>query len=524
MISLENAAKIHSELQNIFENGESKFLSESNIHSNHEICQYMDILNSQYKSYHMSNLSGQDFIQSLKVDGEEVVGYKKVEVYRNNYNYYYNSLRNKSYTEDRFYVDIEKICELANPAPFGKGSETVYDEEVRKALEIKADRIKIIKKENNTKNFFDEQFKEMIPAGKKFVYKLYKMQIYQEGGKFESHKDTIHTPNHYATLVVSIPTTFTGGELVSCSRVAPPHDAVEKVEKEVEKDEKDERDEVEIEVETEDEVDEDEVKNKYLFKCNFSNYYEKSIIFLTDVDHEVKPVTSGTRIVLQYDVYIEEKEEENKKSENEEGGEKSEIEGEKDEENDYENDYDEDNSECPYNKPLKEFLCNQNYIEELNINVDQKILSSLKKFLEEKSITEVCFLLSHKYPLSISKEYLKNGDLKLYQTLIQKYDVELGYVVNHYMSDYDDSYDETRMDLKVMSYTDLQNFLEYCKTKKETNLESKVETKKPPIHIFVTSADFNCTVSKYYVEHTGNEAAPAEYSYVSIALCVKIRE
>ncbi len=507
MISLENAAKIHSELQNIFENGESKFLSDSNVHSKHEICQYMDILNSKYKSYHMSNLSGQDFIKSLKVDGEEVVGYKKVEVHRNNYNYYYNSLRNKSYTEDRFYVDIEKICELANPAPFGKGSETVYDEEVRKALEIKADRIEITQK--NSKNFFNEEFKEMIPSGKKFVYKLYKMQIYQKGGKFENHKDTIHAPNHYATLVVSIPTTFTGGELVSSSRVAPPHDAYEKEVEEVEK--VDAEDEVVYEDE---EVDYNEDKNKYLFKCNFSNYYEKSIIFLTDVDHEVKPVTSGTRIVLQYDVYIEEKEE----------NEKSEIE----EEDDYENDYDEDNGECPYNKPLKEFLCHQNYIEELNINVDQKILSSLKKFLEEKSITEVCFLLSHKYPLSISKEYLKNGDLKLYQTLIQEYDVELGYVVNHYMSDYDDSYDETRMYLKVMSYTDLQNFLQYCQIKEENEenekKEKKVETKKPPIHIFVTSANFNCTVSKYYVEHTGNEAAPAEYSYVSIALCVKMRE
>ena len=496
MLSLENAAKIHDELKNIFETGESKFLSESIVHSKHQICQYMDILNSQYKLYHMSKLSGEDFIKSLKVDGQEVVGYKKVEVYRNDHNYYYNSLRNKSYSRDEFYVDTEKICELANPAPFGKGSETVYDEEVRKALEIKADRIEIRQK-NSKKSNFDEEFKEMIPTGKKFVYKLYKMQIYQKGGKFESHKDTIHAPNHYATLVVSIPTRFTGGELVSSSRVAPPHDAIEKEYNEREE----EVDETEV-AEVEDEVD----KNKYLFKCNFSNYYEKSIIFLTDVNHEVKPITSGTRIVLQYDVYLEDLEEVKK------------VEEEVDDE--YENDYDEDSGECPYNKPPKEFLCHQNYIEELNINVDQKILSSLKKFLEEKSITEFCFLLSHRYPLSISKEFLKNGDLKLYQTLIQEYDVELGYVVNHYMSDYDDSYDETRMDLKVMSYTDVQKFLQYCQINEE---DEKVVTKKPPIHIFVTSGDFNCTFSQYYIEHTGNEAAPAEYSYVSIALCVKMR-
>jgi len=195
----------------------------------------MDILSSKFKSFEFSNLSAEDFIQSLKVDGEEVIGYKTVEYHRNSSDYYYNSLRNKAYTRNEFYVDTEKIINLATPAHFGKGTETVYDEEVRKALEIKADRIEITQKPHINKSshttYFDykynEAFQDIIPSGKKFVYNLYKMQIYQEGGKFERHKDTIHAPNHYATLVVSIPVKFTGGEL--CGGVAPPRDALLKI-------------------------------------------------------------------------------------------------------------------------------------------------------------------------------------------------------------------------------------------------------------------------------------------------------
>lgn len=541
MISLENAAKIHAELTNIFENGESKFLSKSTVYSKHQICQYMDILSSQFKSFEFSNLSAEDFIQSLKVDGEEVIGYKTVEYHRNSSDYYYNSLRNKAYTRNEFYVDTEKIINLATPAHFGKGTETVYDEEVRKALEIKADRIEITQKPHINKSsqttYFDykynEAFQDIIPSGKKFVYNLYKMQIYQEGGKFERHKDTIHAPNHYATLVVSIPVKFTGGEL--CGGVAPPHDAILKSKEEVEV-----ADEVEEVLENED--------HNYLFKTNLSDYYEKSIIFLTDLDHEVKPVTSGTRIVLQYDVYLEDLfQEVDEKDELKEGKiENEETDDNENENESYENDYDEDNTECPYNRPTKEFLCDQKYIEDLILNIDEKILTSLRKFIEEKYVNEVCFLLSHKYPLSISKEYLKNGDLRLYEVLSKEYDLELGYVVNHYVSDYEDCYDETRMELKVMSYQDVQNFLQYCQgNESETNetknlnetrrtgAEPRDETNnlnetrctgsEPSIPIFVSSANFNCAVFQYYIEHTGNEAAPAEFSYVSVALCARGR-
>ena len=103
------------------------------------------------------------------------------------------------------------------------------------------------------------------------------MQIYQEGGKFERHKDTIHAPNHYATLVVNVPNSFTGGELVLYK------DSYRNEENKLE-------------------------NENILHTCKFTGWDEGSILFLSDIDHEVKPVKSGIRIVLQYDVYIEDKE------------------------------------------------------------------------------------------------------------------------------------------------------------------------------------------------------------------------
>jgi DnaJ family protein A protein 2 len=83
------------------------------------------------------------------------------------------------------------------------------------------------------------------------------MHIYEVGGHFEKHKDTIHAPNHYATLVMGLNSEYTGGELV-------------------------------LEANGKDHI--LDVKNGYA-------------IFLTDMNHQVKEVTSGTRIVLQFDLY-----------------------------------------------------------------------------------------------------------------------------------------------------------------------------------------------------------------------------
>lgn len=198
MLSLQKASHIYSEFHNIMNTGESPFLSDAIVHGSDKICELMDNLNADSILYLESFLSAENFIKSVNIDNIEVIGYKK----DNNRCHY-----------EKFYVDIDKICEMANPALFGKGNETIYDENVRKAFDIKADRIRL-KVTEPIENKFNYFFKDIIPLNKKFKYELYKMHIYKEGGKFSRHKDTIHAPNHYATLVISIPTEYTGGELL----------------------------------------------------------------------------------------------------------------------------------------------------------------------------------------------------------------------------------------------------------------------------------------------------------------------
>lgn len=153
--------------------------------------------------------------------------------------------------------DAASIMKFATPAPFGKGSETVFDDKVRRALEIPAHRLNF----QELNGFFTEHLSRCLgilgKRGSRLSPRLYKLHIYQEGGMFKPHRDTIHDPNHVATMVVQLPSEFTGGELVLHHNGAT--------------------------VETEGNI----------------------FMFYTDVEHEVRPVTSGVRMVLQFDLYEE---------------------------------------------------------------------------------------------------------------------------------------------------------------------------------------------------------------------------
>ena len=438
MIDLQKAAIIYGEIERIIKDCDSPFLTPSINQTSHKICTLMNNLNLESSLFYKCELNFKSFFTSLNIDGIEVIGYK------------FN--KNRYYSE--FYVDTESICNLANPAPFGKGSKTIYDENIRKALEITADRIETKCKPDTYYDRFENVFKSIVPPGKKFNFKLYKMHIYQEGGKFEKHKDTLHASNHYATLIVGIDTKFNGGKLHLYEN------------------------------------------EKELITCSFNCWGENSIIFLTDVEHEVMPVTSGTRIVLQYDVYLEDENISYKEEKQDE-------------------DEDED---CVFNKKNKKYLSAENYIQNLNTNIDNILIEEIYKFIEENPHDEICFLLSRKYPLSFSLDYLKAGDLKLFNILKDKFFIEIGYVVNKIKSDYEGSY-YNKDTLKVVNYTNTKKLLEKFNGKEI----KKSELSHKNTHVFIAGGDFNNTVSINYVEHTGNESAEGEYTYVSFVLNCKKR-
>ena len=442
MMNLGKAAIIYSEMGKIFKDGDSPYLTEAIKHQKHKICDLMHILNSEAVLYIKRSTSTTNIIKSLKVDDIEVVGLKRKGYYMSQH------------------VDKNTICELAKPAPFGKGNETVYDEEIRKALEISGDRIKIQYENPNVfKTYFNDVF---IPKNKKFSFKLYKMQIYKEGGKFKRHKDTVHAPNHYATLVLGITYDYMGGDLVLYGD-----------------------------------------DGNELTQCNFNTRVYESIMFLTDVDHEVLPVTSGIRIVLQYDVYLEDNlEEVNKENLDEETDEET-----------YEEELEED---CVFNIGAKNFLSRREYVENLSNNINVTLLDEIDKFMNDNPKDEFCFLLTREYPLAISIENLKAGDRTLYDILSSKYSVEIGYVVNSFKTDYEGKCDpDEKRKLKVMNYSNTQKFLNKFNNKEI--LDNK-EKDKNNTHLFISSASFNQTKYESYIEYTGNEAAEGEFTYVSVVL------
>jgi hypothetical protein len=108
-------------------------------------------------------------------------------------------------------VNVNLIRELGQVAPFGLGPETVVDETVRKAIEIPADRITI---ELDNFDAITRALKEIAPKCKKLVPKLYKLHMYEEGGMLKAHRDTMHAPNHYATLTIGLATEYTGGDFI----------------------------------------------------------------------------------------------------------------------------------------------------------------------------------------------------------------------------------------------------------------------------------------------------------------------
>ncbi|RFN45751.1 hypothetical protein FIE12Z_10007 [Fusarium flagelliforme] len=92
--------------------------------------------------------------------------------------------------------------------------------------------------------------------------KLYKMLLYEEGAMFKPHTDTEKIPGMFGTLVISLPSKHTGGEVVMkhCGE-------------------------------------------KMVYKS--SNYQTSCAAWYSGVSHEVLPVTSGYRWVLTYNLAID---------------------------------------------------------------------------------------------------------------------------------------------------------------------------------------------------------------------------
>ena len=111
-------------------------------------------------------------------------------------------------------VQAEQLVATAEPAPYGRGGETVLDTDVRRTWQIGAENVRIGGKH------WPQTLEKILArvdglgVAEPIAAELYKLLIYDQGSFFVSHRDTEKSPGMFATLVIVLPSISAGGELV----------------------------------------------------------------------------------------------------------------------------------------------------------------------------------------------------------------------------------------------------------------------------------------------------------------------
>ncbi|KAF5390844.1 hypothetical protein D9757_004527 [Collybiopsis confluens] len=161
--------------------------------------------------------------------------------------------------------DANIIIQHANQAPFGHNHETVIDTSVRDTFEIDASRVRFSNPLFNAwllSELLCTITTKLGTQAKDTSIELYKLLLYRTGSHFKKHQDTAKSPKMFATAVVLLPSQHTGGQLVLS------HDNASQI-----------------------------------YDFSAESFLGTSVMaWYTDVFHEVKPVTSGYRLALSFNV------------------------------------------------------------------------------------------------------------------------------------------------------------------------------------------------------------------------------
>jgi predicted 2-oxoglutarate/Fe(II)-dependent dioxygenase YbiX len=112
-------------------------------------------------------------------------------------------------------VQVEQLVAVAEQAPYGRGEETLVDPEVRRTWQINADKIRLKGRHwPQTLESIVDRAAEGLGVTDLVNAELYKLLVYEEGCFFVDHRDTEKAPGMFATLVIVLPSVFTGGELL----------------------------------------------------------------------------------------------------------------------------------------------------------------------------------------------------------------------------------------------------------------------------------------------------------------------
>jgi hypothetical protein len=158
-----------------------------------------------------------------------------------------------------------RLCAAARPARYGLKDQTRLDPRVRNTFEILKTRIRI--DERKWKKTFWPMLDRIrgdlgLPEGARLKSELHNMLVYGPGQFFVTHQDSEKGDDMIGTLVVILPSAFTGGAMV---------------------------------VEHHDE--------QLTFRAAGGKL--TFIAFYADCHHQVRPVTGGYRVVLTYNLLVE---------------------------------------------------------------------------------------------------------------------------------------------------------------------------------------------------------------------------
>ena len=109
----------------------------------------------------------------------------------------------------------QQLIAAAEPAPYGKGPETRLDASVRNCWQIQPARVRIAGRHwpATLQSIVDQAVAGLGVSGT-VEAEFYKLLIYQTGGFFVSHRDTEKSAGMFATLVITLPSPASGGDLI----------------------------------------------------------------------------------------------------------------------------------------------------------------------------------------------------------------------------------------------------------------------------------------------------------------------
>ena len=164
-------------------------------------------------------------------------------------------------------TQARQLVNLCYQAPYGKGTETLVDTDVRRVWELDPEQFQLTNpKWEELLLDITDRVRDVLGLGRRTLAPhLYKLLVYEEGDFFLSHRDGEKLDRMVATLVVGLPSVHAGGELVVT------HEGMQHV------------------VE---------------FAGAASGHELSFAAFYADCPHEVRPLQSGYRLCLVYNLTL----------------------------------------------------------------------------------------------------------------------------------------------------------------------------------------------------------------------------